>query len=55
MLDIDEILQNGKFNSTYKLALLIAICHICELYPISQQSETRMSYEELAEIFIKGY
>ena len=52
---IDTIINKGKFNATYKLALLMAISEICQNKNIDDDTTFFISYQELAEIFIKIY
>lgn len=52
---IDTIINKGKFNATYKLALLMAISEICQNNNIDDNATFFISHQELAEIFIKIY
>lgn len=52
---IDIIINKGKFNATYKLALLMAISEICQNNNIDDNATFFISYQELAEIFTKIY
>ncbi len=52
---IHAIIDKGKFNATYKLALLMAISEICQNKVTNANEAVFISYQELAEIFVKIY
>lgn len=52
---IHAIIDKGKFNATYKLALLMAISEICQNKVANANEAAFISYQELAEIFVKIY
>lgn len=55
MLLIDKIIHKGKFNATYKLALLIAIAQACHDKKPNENQTLFIAYQELAEHFIRIY